>query len=80
MPIPLMVRLPFAVVVIVWAALRGWRWLLPVGVLLAMPVVWWGSFALLAASVALERARVETLLGLRPRVGQRPSEGLAAPG
>lgn len=79
-PIPLMVRLPFAVVVIVWAALRGWRWLLPVGVLLAMPVVWWGSFALLAASVALERARVETLLGLRPRVGRRPSEGLAAPG
>jgi hypothetical protein len=58
-PVPLVVRLPVAAVVIAWAALRGIRWLLPVGVLLAMPVIWWGSLSLLAASVALERARVE---------------------
>jgi hypothetical protein len=64
-PIPLLIRAPIAVVVIVWAALRGWRWLLPVGVLLAMPVIWWGSFALLAASVALERLRLEAALGAR---------------
>jgi hypothetical protein len=79
-PIPLLVRIPFAVVVIAWAALRGWRWLLPVGVLLAMPVVWWGSFALLAASVALERDRIEAALGMRPRVGAGVSEDLPAPG
>ncbi len=65
-PIPLLVRLPFAVLVIAWAALRGRRWLLPVGVLLAMPVVWWGGFAILAASVALERGRIEAALGLLP--------------
>jgi hypothetical protein len=64
-PIPLLVRAPVALVVIAWAALRGWRWLLPVGVLLAMPVVWWGSFAILVASVALERGRLEGLLGVR---------------
>ena len=74
-PIPLLIRAPIAVVVIVWAALRGWRWLLPVGVLLAMPVIWWGSFALLAASVALERERFEAALGARlatrtPRPGR----------
>jgi hypothetical protein len=64
-PIPLLVRAPIAVLVIGWAGLRGWRWLLPVGVLLAMPVIWWGSFALLAASVALERDRFEAALGRR---------------
>jgi hypothetical protein len=37
-----------------------------VGVLLAMPVIWWGSLALLTACVALKRddieARIDTLL------------------
>jgi hypothetical protein len=64
-PIPLLIRAPIALVVIVYAALRGWRWLLPVGVLLAMPVIWWGSLALLVASVALERDRIEVALGAR---------------
>jgi hypothetical protein len=61
-PVPLVVRAPVAVLVIAWAAIRDWRWLLPVGVLLAMPVIWWGSFSLLAASVALERGRFERWL------------------
>ena len=30
-----------------------------VGILLAMPVIWWGSLAILTASVALERDRIE---------------------
>jgi hypothetical protein len=77
-PIPLLVRLPFAVLVIAWAALRGRRWLLPVGVLLAMPVVWWGGFAILAASVALERGRIEAALGLLPG-RPAPSRDEAAP-
>lgn len=61
-PIPLIIRLPFAAVLIGWAALRDRRWLLPAGVLLAMPVVWWGSFALLAGCVALRRDDTERLL------------------
>jgi len=64
-PIPLILRLPFAVVVIIWAALGDRRWALPIGVLLAMPVIWWGSFAILTASVALERDRIEALIGRR---------------
>jgi hypothetical protein len=73
-PIPLLLRAPVALVIIAWAALRDWRWLLPVGVLLAMPVIWWGSLALLVASVALERDRLEEALGARlGRAGAAPA-------
>jgi Glycosyltransferase family 87 len=71
-PIPLMARLPIAVLVIVVAALRDRRWLLPFGVLLAMPVLWFGSLTLLIASIALERERLESrveALGPRIRTG-----------
>jgi hypothetical protein len=65
-PIPLMARLPLAAIVIAYAAWKGQRWLLPIGVLLAMPVIWWGSLALLVACVTLKRdeieARIESLL------------------
>lgn len=61
-PIPLTIRLPIAIVVIGWAARRDARWLLPVGVLLAMPVLWFGGFALLAGSVALARPEAEAAL------------------
>ena len=56
---PAAVRLPVAAVLILWAGWSGRRWLLPVGVLLAMPVIWWGSFAMLTATVALRRDRIE---------------------
>jgi len=79
-PIPLLVRLPVAAIVITWAALRGRRWLLPVGVLLAMPVIWWGGFSLPAASVALERSRIEGWLGVTRRAGADPSEARAVVG
>ena len=59
-PIPLVLRLPFAVALIMFAAWRDQRWLLPIGVLLAMPVIWWGSLALLTACVALKRDEIET--------------------
>ncbi len=59
-PVPLILRLPFAFGLVVFAAWRGERWLLPIGVLLAMPVLWWGSLALLTASVALKREDIET--------------------
>jgi len=58
-PIPLVLRLPVAVGLIMFAAWRNERWLLPIGVLLAMPVIWWGSLALLTASVALKRDAIE---------------------
>ncbi len=62
LPIPLWARLPVAAAVIVSAARTDRRWLLPFGVLLALPIIWWGSFAILAASVALRRHEIEEWL------------------
>jgi hypothetical protein len=46
---PLSVRFPCAIVLTLYAARTDRRWLVPVAMLLASPVVGWGSFALLAA-------------------------------
>ena len=81
-PIPFMTRLPFAVALIAFAAWRGERWLLPIGVLLAMPVIWWGSLALLTAAVALKRddieARFDLLLAYLEERYERRIEARAA--
>jgi len=53
---PLTARLPLALAVAVVAARTGRRWLLPVAMLLASPVIGWGSFALLAAIPRLRQA------------------------
>jgi hypothetical protein len=53
LPIGLAPRLVAAVVVVIVAAWTDRRWLLPVGVVLAMPVVWLNSLAVLAACVPL---------------------------
>jgi glycosyl transferase family 87 len=53
LPVALLPRLVVAAVVIGLAAARDVRWLLPVGVVLAMPVVWLNSLAVLAACVPL---------------------------
>ena len=53
LPIGLGLRLVAAAVLVVVAAWTDRRWLLPVGVVLAMPVVWLNSLAVLAACVPL---------------------------
>ena len=59
--------------VIIWAALGDRRWALPIGVLLAMPVIWWGSFAILTACVALRRDDIERrLFGATRRSSSAP--------
>ncbi len=52
-PIPFVVRFPAAVVLLVWGARRDRRWVVPVACLLALPVVWYGSLALLAGVIPL---------------------------
>ena len=52
-PLPFVVRLPVAVVLVVVAARWNRAWLLPIGVMLALPNVWTSSLALLAGSAAL---------------------------
>jgi len=58
LPIPLLVRLPAAVILVAWGALTGRAWSVPVAALLALPVVWFNSFSMLVAVVALRRPGV----------------------
>ena len=55
LPIALAPRLAVALAVVVLAAWKDRRWLVPVAVVLAMPVVWLNSLAVLAACVPLWR-------------------------
>jgi hypothetical protein len=52
-PIPLLVRIPVAAVVVTWGALTDRRWTVPVAVTLALPVLWPSGFAVLAGCLAL---------------------------
>jgi glycosyl transferase family 87 len=51
--IPYAIRLPFAIGVIVWGARTDRYWTVPVGVLLAMPILWFNVFSLLIAVIPL---------------------------
>jgi len=55
LPVPLLIRFPIAVVVVAVAAWTDRRWLVPVAVVLAMPVLWANSLAVLVACVPLWR-------------------------
>lgn len=52
-PIPFVVRLPIAVVVVVWGAWTGRRWAVPVAGMLALPALWYGGLSMLLAVIAL---------------------------
>lgn len=56
---PLLVRVLLGVVISAFAALFDRAWLLPVGMLVAVPGLWPSSFALLAASVALYKPKAD---------------------
>lgn len=52
-PLPLLLRLAIAAVLIAFAARTDRAWLLPIGIMIALPNVWTSSMALLAASASL---------------------------
>jgi hypothetical protein len=56
-PVPLLPRLVLAAVVVLFASLTDRRWLVPVAVVLALPVIWSNSLAILAAVYPLWRTR-----------------------
>jgi hypothetical protein len=55
--VPLLPRLAVAAAVVVVAAWKGIRWLVPVAVVVALPVLWLNGLAILAAVVPLYRAQ-----------------------
>ena len=80
LPIALAPRLVAAAIVVVVAARTDRRWLLPVGVVVAMPVVWVNSLAVLVACVPLwcdRRASSNLPLRTRPQPPQPVAEAHA---
>ena len=64
---PLWVRLPFAVGLVWWGARHGRRWVMPIGVLLATPVLGLGSFAVLLALPRVVQSRGALPQGRSPQ-------------
>ncbi len=52
-PIPLIVRMPVAIAVVVWGARTDRRWAVPVAAMLALPALWYGGLTMLLAVIAL---------------------------
>ncbi len=53
LPIPLLIRLPAAVLLIIWGASTNRPWTLPAGSMLALPVLWLVGLAMLAGAFAV---------------------------
>jgi hypothetical protein len=69
-PIPLWIRLPAAAALVWWGARTDRVWTVPVAVTIALPVLWFAGFAVLAALVRLPAPQAEP----RPAVaGPNPS-------
>jgi len=81
--IPIWLRLPVGVAIIAWGARTNRRWTVPVGVLLAMPILWVNVFTLLIAIIPLRREPGWTPARAwlaRTRLAKRPALAPAEPG
>ena len=58
-PIPLLIRLPAAVALVVWGARTDRRWTVPVASMLALPALWYGGISMLLAVIPLLGGRSE---------------------
>jgi hypothetical protein len=56
-PIPFIVRLPFALLLVVWGARKNHRWTVPVSAMIALPALWYGGLSILIATLPLVGAR-----------------------
>ncbi len=78
LPLPLPFRLFVAAALIAWGAATDRRWVLPVGVCLALPTVWLNSPTILVAILPMVAAGARTPAGawLRRSVPRRPLRAL----
>lgn len=63
LPVSLWIRLPMVVALVAWGAATDRRWVLPVGMLLALPTVWVNSLTILVGLVPLAAAGAGTPAG-----------------
>jgi len=57
LPVPLVVRLVVAALVVAWGALTNRAWTIPIAVTLALPILWLNGLSILVACVPLARER-----------------------
>jgi len=82
-PIPLVIRAPIGIALVVWGAPRNQRWTVPICAMLCLPALWYGSLAMVLAVIPLTtpderrrtRTRVATVLRLRFGRPVTPAEG-----
>jgi hypothetical protein len=74
-PIPFVVRLPFAIALVLWGARTDRRWTVPVASMLALPALWYGGFSMLLAVLPLLPARTLGELSDRIRRGWHGMSG-----
>jgi hypothetical protein len=55
-PVPLLIRLPIAVAIVIWGARTDRRWTVPVASMLALPALWYGGLSMLLAVIPLVRS------------------------
>ena len=53
LPVPLLIRAPIAVAIVVWGARTDRRWTVPVASMLALPALWYGGISMLLAVIPL---------------------------
>ncbi len=56
-PIPLLIRLPLAIALVIWGARTDRRWTVPVASMLALPALWYGGLSMLLAVIPLLEPR-----------------------
>ena len=52
-PIPLVIRLPVGVLLLIWGAPRNQRWVVPIAAMLALPALWYGSLSMVLGVIPL---------------------------
>jgi hypothetical protein len=58
-PVPLLLRLPIAALLVAWGGVTDRKWTVPVAAAIAMPVLWLTAFATLAALPTLGRRQLQ---------------------
>jgi hypothetical protein len=71
-PVPLWIRLPAAVVLVIWGARTDRRWAVPIASMLALPALWYGGLSMLLAVIPL--------LSTTRRAGVVAGDGTSAKG
>jgi hypothetical protein len=76
LPVPLLLRLPLAAVLVAWGGLTNRRWTVPVAATLALPILWFSGLAVLTALFAIDRP--ELVVGRRSSPASAPAAAAAA--